>query len=496
MKLSTLGFLAIIGGLPLGQVAFELAHGERPQVLEIVGPLEEQRLRAFEDDLHAASIVTREAVPRLQHALTRWLRRGNEKVLFGPDDWMFLAEDVDFVTGPGILEPGVGGRAAIDTIRAFDAALAERDVELLVVPVPTKAVVEGHRLAPGVSGRPDNADAERFFAELAAAGVDVLDLRALFEELRASEPELYLRHDTHWRPETMCAVAERIAARVRSLSGGDDASGRQDERGRYRAMSRTVDGAGDTLAMLSLPSDHRIVEPVRIDAIVDARTGEPWSSDRTADVLLLGDSFTRVFSDERLGHGSGAGLAEQLAFALDRTIDVIAMAGGGALQPREALAQRPEGVRGKRVVVWEFTERELAAGPARWKPVELPPSPPAGAPEAPEPEPEPEPERVPAEIVAISELGPDFDYGFCLGIFTYELLAPTSLGEAGDTISVAFPLVVDWERTEAAGFGPGDRHHLELDPIDDHYDLEATCWVDDTDGPLSIWLATRWERLE
>lgn len=500
MKLGTLGFLAIVCGLPLGQAAVELARGERPQVLDVAGPLEERRLRAFEDDLHAASIVRRELVPRLQGWLARWLRRGNERVLFGSDDWLFLDEDVDFVTGPGLLEPGVGGRRALEAIVGFRDALAARGIELLVVPVPTKAVACGRFLAPELGARwPDNPDAPRFFAELANAGVHVLDLRALYADLRASSPELYLRHDTHWRPETMRAVAERIAERVEPWLTGADA--RRD----WLALTGTVAGAGDTLAMLSLPEGAAVVPPeeVAIDVVVDAHGGAAWSPDPGAEVLLLGDSFTKVFSDERLGHGAGAGLGEQLARALARGVDVIAMPGGGALAPREALAQRAH-LSGKRVVVFEFTERELVAGPERWKPVPLPSArapddraPSATAPAPPDPEePADAQARVVAEIVAISEIGPDFDYDFCLGIFTYELLSASWAGEPGDRISVAFTLVDDWKPTPAAAFAPGDRHELELAPIEEHHDLEATCWVDDTDGPLTIFLATAWEALD
>ena len=48
-------FLTLICGVPLGQAGLELARGERVQALEVIGPVREARLRAFEKDLRQAS---------------------------------------------------------------------------------------------------------------------------------------------------------------------------------------------------------------------------------------------------------------------------------------------------------------------------------------------------------------------------------------------------------------------------------------------------------
>jgi alginate O-acetyltransferase complex protein AlgJ len=91
-------------------------------------------------------------------------------------------------------------------------------------------------------------------------------------------------------------------------------------------------------------------------------------------VLLLGDSFTNVFSDEGLGWGGGAGLAEQLAYRLQRPVDRVAQNAGGAWAARQALRRElrsdPARLDGARVVVYQFAERELAFGD--WREVEWP----------------------------------------------------------------------------------------------------------------------------
>ena len=67
--------------------------------------------------------------------------------------------------------------------------------------------------------------------------------------------------------------------------------------------------------------------------------GRPWRPDPTADVLLLGDSFTNIFSLEAMGWGTAAGLAEQLSFVLGRPVDRLVQNANGAFATREALAR-------------------------------------------------------------------------------------------------------------------------------------------------------------
>ena len=90
--------------------------------------------------------------------------------------------------------------------------------------------------------------------------------------------------------------------------------------------------------------------------------------------MLLGDSFSNVYSMSELGWGEGAGLAEQLAASLGRPIDKIAVNAGGAFGARERLvselAEGRDRLAGKKIVIWQFAQRELAVG--NWKTLPLP----------------------------------------------------------------------------------------------------------------------------
>src|SRR5262249_2885035 len=97
------------------------------------------------------------------------------------------------------------------------------------------------------------------------------------------------------------------------------------------------------------------------------------------DVLLLGDSFTNIYSMPELNWGGAAGLAEQLSLTMGRDIDRIAQNDAGAAATRQALAlelaRGHDRLAGKRVWIWQFAIRELAVGD--WKRIVWPEAPPA-----------------------------------------------------------------------------------------------------------------------
>ena len=131
----------------------------------------------------------------------------------------------------------------------------------------------------------------------------------------------------------------------------------------------------DRYDLLGLPPFLTLVsdEEVEIRRVVD-RARRLWQPDESAEILLLGDSFTNVYSMPELGWGEGAGLAEQLAANLGRPVDKIAVNAGGAYGARERLvgelAAGRDRLAGKKIVVWQFAQRELAVGDWKILPLE------------------------------------------------------------------------------------------------------------------------------
>ncbi len=94
---------------------------------------------------------------------------------------------------------------------------------------------------------------------------------------------------------------------------------------------------------------------------------------RNARILLLGDSFTNIYSLGAMNWGIRSGMAEQLMALLNEPIDVIARNDAGAYATRQLLASEMKRGRDrladKEVVIYEFAIRELADGD--WKIIDM-----------------------------------------------------------------------------------------------------------------------------
>jgi alginate O-acetyltransferase complex protein AlgJ len=384
-------FVAGIFAVPLAQEAMQRARGDDSVLPELFRHRPtRQSLRQFEDDLEQASYAKDWVQPRVQALLTRMGRVGNKKAVVGRDGWLYYEPGVRYVGGPGFLAPGTidgreraareaGGPEIVadprPAILAFAKALAARGVALVLFPVPDKAMLqptELHGRAPSLAGGgapvPRNPDWARFVTEMTAAGVTVFDPTPA--TLTPGEPPRYLVQDTHWTPEWSGAVARQLAdvvARVGRLPAVPPPA--------WHVALRPVSRVGDIVDMLKLPEGQTVFAPqtVTTRAVVDA-AGADWEPDEKADVLLLGDSFTNVYSLDAMGWGTAAGLGPHLALALGRPVDVIAQNDSGAFATRQTLARALAGgqdrLAGKRVVVWELASRELAVGD--WKEIDWP----------------------------------------------------------------------------------------------------------------------------
>jgi alginate O-acetyltransferase complex protein AlgJ len=379
------GFLAGIYGIPLSQAIFEkrAADGGDVQLLDLFKHRPtKQSLHQFEDDLEQASYAKAWTQPRLQEVLTKRGRVGNKKAVVGRDGWLYYKPGITYVGGPAFLDEEILDarvRASLDAgdarvspdprqaVLAFAGALAKRGIKLVLFPMPDKAMLQPADLHGRASVLPKNPDLERFEREMRAAGVAVFDPTPA--QLGEHDPPRFLQQDTHWTPTWM----EQVARSLASFVGQTVALPAPATRPAWKRVSMPVSRVGDIVDMLKLPDTQTVFAPstVTVQQVQDA-AGAEWEPDPKGDVLLLGDSFTNVFSLEPMGWGSAAGLGPQLAFALGRGVDVIAQNDSGAFATRQALARELGGpddrLAGKRVVIWEFASRELAVGD--WKPVD------------------------------------------------------------------------------------------------------------------------------
>ena len=338
----------------------------------------------FTDRLDTDSLLARHLRPAVQSLLTQRLGSGNERVYTGRDDWLYYATDVQHVVGRGFLDTGQLARRAASgdslseaatpdprpALLAFNDALARRGVTLVLLPTPVKPSIHPQQLGVRASLAPvRNVSFAQFAEEMRAAGVLLFDPAPLLADLGGVGDAAYLARDTHWRPDAVAAVAQELARfleREPPLPEREPVS--------LDARLARVSNRGDIVGLLDLPAGWSPypAETVEVRRILTA-DGRPWRPDPTADVLLLGDSFTNIFSLEAMGWGTAAGLAEQLSFVLGRPVDRLVQNANGAFATREALARElargRDRLAGTRVVVYQFATRELTHGD--WRLVDL-----------------------------------------------------------------------------------------------------------------------------
>lgn len=347
-----------------------------------------EEIKKFEAEVQADSPVPEWVLPRAQGVLAR-LGAGNKKGVIGRDGWLVYKPDVDYLLGRGFLDARAApardengeevaprNSDAVAAIVSFRDQLARRGIALMLLPTPLKPMLEPGALSARYSQSSpplQNPSYSAFLEVMARHKIPVCDPTALLAQARReSGPPLFLRQDTHWTPRAVQLTADMMAASIRE-SG---LLSPRTESGYSRRQVLTA-GRGDIAAMLQVaPTQHGFeAESVTIEPVM-ARSGEPWEATRGAEVMLLGDSFSNIYSRAALGWGQGAGLGEQLSFALQRPLDVLAVNAGGASGSRERLrddlarADHSDRLSRTRVVVWQFAMRDLQSGD--WRPVELP----------------------------------------------------------------------------------------------------------------------------
>lgn len=352
-----IAFLALLGVVPVLQIIAETSRGEAPGVLRVFRERpSRESLAAFERSLTEASVTARTLRPWMQAAQFFALGDGGAKVHIGCNGWLFYVPGVKAITQrpqPGESTP----REALAAVTAFRDALAARGIRLIVVPVPNKESVypRWFSSAAGPPSRIINPETREFFAGCAAAGVEVVDLFVRYREA-ASRVPLYLVQDTHWSPYGIEVAARAVAERI-GRRGGDT----------FETRAAPLDLHGDLVRMLQSPVIETCLAPEHIEA---ARA--PGTSTASAPVLVLGDSFARIFQTDE---PRDAGFIAHLARVLGEPVASLVNDGGASTLVRQELFRRPQLLADAKVVVWEFTERDLRLGTDGWQAVPLPPLP-------------------------------------------------------------------------------------------------------------------------
>lgn len=373
-RVLALGFLALLVGVPLVQGLVEYRRGDPLGALAILDTAPTAAgLRSYERGLEEANVFARLLRPGYQFVQFAWLHDGGDKALVGRDGWMFYKPGFDAAVARTPATATASTNDPVAAIVHFRDLLVARGVQLLVVPAPNKETIYPDQLtrrAPVGQVLVPPAT-RRFLHRLRDSGVECVDLFEVFGHARAAAPagpSLYLAQDSHWSPAGVALAARAVAARLQAL--GWVRPGTQ----AFEAVPVPVTRHGDVLRLAQSPSIEQAFPPESVPCLqVRALdTGRPYADDPAAGVLVLGDSFLRIYQQDEPG---AAGFIAHLARELQQPVTSLVSDGGASTLVRQELHRRPALLAHKRVVVWEFVERDLLTGAEGWQQVPLPPLP-------------------------------------------------------------------------------------------------------------------------
>jgi len=249
---------------------------------------------------------------------------------------------------------------AFSVIKFYADNLAERGIDLIVVPVPTRV-----QLYPDIFPTVPKPEADfrglgpgytQLLLDLTRAGVEVLDLlpdaaRARFASEQDTDEHLILDYDHHWTPRGVALIAERIAQRVRQLEWFKPGT-EVEERGFVIKLNTEEWVANRNLR--HAPEIAQQPQVLHYRSVLDREGKKLRDVENASPVLLIGDSMVGMF---RL---KSSGLASHLGYQLGLPVDSISIPAGGGDAVWKALALRDEPFAGKRVIIWLFTAKALA----------------------------------------------------------------------------------------------------------------------------------------
>lgn len=349
------------------------------------------------------------------------------------DRWLFYRQDVEFLVQPSPLDVRSAKLDnPIKAIEKFRDQLKAKGVELLVVVTPGKPSIYPERLtgrassAAGAAAGNDGArlngagHGKAILDSLAKLGFNTVDL---YTPLLAAKKDdanlgpLYLNDDTHWTPRGAELAAAEIAAAVKRLDSDgkinltelrqkhadgsypmsfvakDSVADRMGDVGEmsglnkfgvfktqrvtgHVVMQQNINSLGDSICIDSAYKECKndsktlcLWTSLTACGFKYDTTVTPFKDDfRNSKILILGDSFSRIYQTDA---PVNAGWIAHFAKEMGRPVASIVSDGGASTLVREKLARKAGVLKGKKLLIWEFVERDLRFGAEGWKDVDF-----------------------------------------------------------------------------------------------------------------------------
>ncbi len=352
-------------------------------------------LRKYEKEIENSSIFANSIRPLVQFVNFKLFQDPGEKAILGKNGWMFYKPDVEYLYKPSVTDPrskvvDYNSKPVQDdpvsVIVDFKNQLSELGVELLVIIVPGKPSIYPDLINPVLKGSSnrDISHSQHILRLLEENGVKVIDLFKPFLQEKQRDSligdSLYLRTDTHWKNRGPLLAASSVASVVRQMPWFQDNFPKTE----YTIDTVEVFRNGDIGVMTRL-SDFKIgrwqhklplekTNCYQVFSVTRDDSGEIISRNlyrdehRKARILILGDSFSRIYQTDE---PRSAGWISHLAYELSEPMASIVNDGGASTIVRQTLSKKASLLKGKKLVIWQFVERDLRYGEEGWKKVPI-----------------------------------------------------------------------------------------------------------------------------
>jgi alginate O-acetyltransferase complex protein AlgJ len=227
---------------------------------------------------------------------------GNPLVLTGSDGWMFYRGDGMVQQSAGISRRDGLVAETADLLATMQAALAARNIRLLVSLPPNPTTIYGDQLPLWARNRGQRTEYDVYLDDLAARGIAAVDLRPALEAAEA-QGKVYRMHDTHWNARGAVAAFNAIVQRDSHPDWTLDPAS-------VLGPPVTIVG-GDLARMLGIEADvterdQLLALPAGERATFISGMFGPYlaTSDRSGPtIMIIGDSFTAdLFAPMLLRH--------------------------------------------------------------------------------------------------------------------------------------------------------------------------------------------------
>ncbi|MBK7360797.1 MAG: hypothetical protein IPJ01_00355 [Micavibrio sp.] len=213
---------------------------------------------------------------------------GNEGVLIGQDNWLFTKEEFDH-------QPAQKKKILknMDYIQNVNNYLEAKNIDLVVVPVPSKARVYSNKLGRYEFPTYKKEIYSEFIKGLNSRKIRAVDLLTPMQSGRNTQ-NIFLKTDTHWTPDGAQTAAMAVAGYLKKESISFDKvtyTTSLDKNEEHKGDLLRYVPVGDTFASKNLPVDTLPLFQTVEEGAADA-TAESLFSEKSPAVTLVGTSYS------------------------------------------------------------------------------------------------------------------------------------------------------------------------------------------------------------